>query len=57
MDSRVGDQIGLELGQIHIQRPVESQRGGDGGDDLRDQPIQIRIGWPEIGEFKELALP
>ena len=27
MDSRVRDQIRLELGQIHVQGAVESQRG------------------------------
>lgn len=29
MDARIWDEIGLELVQINVQRPVESKRGGD----------------------------
>ena len=34
----VGDQVGLELGQVHVEGAVEPQRGCDGGHDLPDQP-------------------
>ena len=26
---------------MHIERPVEAKRGGDGGDDLGDQPVEV----------------
>ena len=29
VDSRVGDQIGLELSQVHVEGPVESEGGGN----------------------------
>jgi len=34
MNAWVGHQIGLELGQIHIQGAIEAQRGRNGGNDL-----------------------
>jgi len=37
------DQVGLELVQIDVQRSVESQRSGDGGDNLSDQPVQVGV--------------
>ena len=30
VDPGVGDQVGLELGQIHFESSVKSERGGDG---------------------------
>jgi hypothetical protein len=33
MDTRVGDQVGLELVQVDVEGSVESERGGDGRDD------------------------
>ena len=33
VDTRVGDQVGLELVQVDVEGTVESQGGGDGGDD------------------------
>jgi len=41
----VWDQVGLELGKIDVQGTIESERGGDGGDDLTDQPVQVGVGW------------
>lgn len=35
------DKIGLELVQIDVQGTIETQRSGDGGDDLGDQPVQV----------------
>ena len=46
MNSWVWHQICLELIQIHVEGTVESKRCGDGGNDLADQSIQIRISWP-----------
>ena len=46
MDPWVGDQVGLELGHIHIQCSIESQGGSQGRDHLRDQSVQVGVGWP-----------
>merc|ERR1719228_478339 len=46
VDPGVGNQVGLELVQIHVQRAVKPQGGGDGGDDLADQPVQVGVAWP-----------
>merc|ERR1719209_2545170 len=46
VDPGVGNQVGLELVQVHVQRAVKPQGGGDGGDDLADQPIQVGVAWP-----------
>ena len=35
VNTRVGDQVGLELVQIDVEGAIESERGGDGGDDWR----------------------
>ena len=45
VDARVRHQIGLELGEIDVERAVESQRGGDRGHDLTDQSVQVGVGW------------
>lgn len=41
MDTRVGYQVGLELVQIDVQSPVESEGGSDGADNLGDQAVQV----------------
>jgi len=41
VDARVGHQVCLELGQLHIERTVEVQRGGDGGDNLADEAVEV----------------
>ena len=46
MDARVRDQVGLELGQIDVEGSVEAQGGGDGGHDLADEPVQVRVRRP-----------
>ena len=43
MNARKRDEIGLKFVQIDVQRALETQRGGDGRDDLRDQTIQIGV--------------
>ena len=45
MDTGVGHQVGLELGQVDIQGTIEPQRGGDGADDLSDQTVKVGVGW------------
>ena len=44
VDTGVGHQVGLELRQIHVQGAVEAQWGGDGGDDLADQTVEVGVG-------------
>uniref|UniRef100_A0AAG5DK92 Secreted protein n=1 Tax=Anopheles atroparvus TaxID=41427 RepID=A0AAG5DK92_ANOAO len=46
VDARVRHQVGLELGQVHVERTVEAQRGRNGRHDLPDQPVQVGVGWP-----------
>ncbi|RUS82404.1 hypothetical protein EGW08_009856, partial [Elysia chlorotica] len=41
MDSWVRHQVGLELGEIHIQRAIES--GRDGGHNLADESVQVGV--------------
>merc|ERR1711935_1301771 len=44
VDARVGHQVGLELGDVHVQGTVETERRGEGGDDLSDQPVEVGVG-------------
>merc|ERR1719476_908455 len=46
VDPGVGHQVGLELSEIHIEGSVKPERGGDGGDNLTDQAVQVGVGWP-----------
>jgi len=43
MDSWIWYQIGLEFGDIDVQGSIESQRGGQRGDDLSDESVQVGI--------------
>lgn len=43
MDTRVRDQVGLELVQVDVQGTVKAQTGGDGADNLSDQAVQVLI--------------
>jgi hypothetical protein len=42
-DSR--DQVGLEFVEVDVERTVESQRCGDRGDNVSDQPVEVLVGW------------
>lgn len=44
VDARVRDQVGLELGNIHVQGTIETERSGQRGDDLSDQSVKIGVG-------------
>jgi len=44
MDTWVGHQVGLELSQIDVEGPIEPEGGGDGGNDLSNQPVQVGVG-------------
>ena len=41
----VGHQVGLELSQINVQSTVKSERSGDGGNNLSDEPVEVGVGW------------
>ena len=36
----------MELSQVHVEGPIEPQGGGDGGDDLADEPVQVGVRGP-----------
>ena len=44
MDSGVGDEVGLELGDINVEGTIESEGGSQGRDDLGDQSVQVGVG-------------
>jgi hypothetical protein len=43
VDTRIRDQVGLELGNIHIQGTIESKGGSEGTNDLGNQTIQVGV--------------
>ena len=45
MDTRIGDQVGLEFSQIDVQSAVEAKRSRNGRDDLTDQAVQVGVSW------------
>jgi hypothetical protein len=46
VNPRIGDQIRLELRQIHVQRSVKPQRGRNRGHNLPDQAVEVGVGGP-----------
>merc|ERR1719262_587848 len=44
VDTRVGHQVGLELGDVHVQGAIETQGGSQRGRDLRDDAVQVGVG-------------
>ena len=44
VDTRVGDEVGLELVQVDVQGTVETQRRGDGADDLSYESVKVLVG-------------
>ena len=45
MDAGVGDQVGLELGQINVESTLKTEGGSDGGNNLADEAIEVNVGW------------
>jgi hypothetical protein len=43
VDTGVGDQVGLELVEINVERAVETERGSDGRDNLSDQAVEVLV--------------
>ena len=44
VDTRVRHQVGLELGQIHVQGSIEAKGGSDGRDNLADEAVEVGVG-------------
>jgi len=44
VDTGVGDQVGLELGDIDVKGTIETEGGGQGGDNLSDESVQVGVG-------------
>jgi hypothetical protein len=51
VDAMIGQQVGLELGQINFEGSVEPHRDGDGGDHLGDQSVEVTEGGPFDGQI------
>ena len=45
VDSWVGHQVGLELGQVDVEGAVEAEGGSDGTDNLANESVQVGVGW------------
>jgi len=45
MDSWIWDQVSLELSDIDVKGTIESEGGGQGGDDLSDESVEVGVGW------------
>ena len=43
VDARVRHQVGLELGDVDVERAVEAERRGERRDDLRDQAVEVGV--------------
>merc|ERR1719263_1050473 len=42
----VRHQVGLELGDVDVERTIETQGGCERGDDLRQETVQVGVCWP-----------
>jgi len=45
MDSWVWHQVGLELSDIDVEGTIESEGGGERGDNLSNESVQVGVGW------------
>merc|ERR1719335_1926974 len=43
VDARVRHEVGLELGDVHVERTVEAERRGERGDHLAGETVQVRV--------------
>merc|ERR1719436_535945 len=43
VDTRVGHQVGLELGDVHVEGAIETQGRSQRGRDLRDDAVQVGV--------------
>ena len=44
VDAGVGDEVGLELVEVHVEAAGEAEGGGDAADDLRDGGVEVGVG-------------
>ena len=44
VDTRVGNQVSLELIQVNIESSVKPEAGRDGGEYLCDEPVEVGVG-------------
>ena len=44
MNTRVGDEVGLEFGDIDVQSTVESEGSSEGRNDLSDKSVKVGVG-------------
>mmetsp|Transcript_985 Transcript_985/g.4183 ORF Transcript_985/g.4183 Transcript_985/m.4183 type:complete len:495 (-) Transcript_985:76-1560(-) len=44
VDARVGHQVGLELGDVDVERTVEAEGRGEGRDHLADEAVEVGVG-------------
>merc|ERR1719272_561788 len=44
MDSGVGDEVSLEFSDIDVKGTIESERGGEGRDNLGNESVQVGVG-------------
>ena len=45
MNSWVWHEVGLEFSDIDVKGTIESEGGGQGGDNLGDESVQVGVGW------------
>ena len=43
VNARIGNQVGLELGQVDVESAVEAEGSRDGRHNLADHSVQIRV--------------
>mmetsp|Transcript_56617 Transcript_56617/g.100036 ORF Transcript_56617/g.100036 Transcript_56617/m.100036 type:complete len:463 (-) Transcript_56617:29-1417(-) len=46
VDARVRHQVGLELGDVDVERAIEAERRGERRDDLRDEAVEVGVRRP-----------
>jgi hypothetical protein len=44
VDTGVGDEVGLELGDVNVEGTIEPEGGGEGRDDLGDETVEVGVG-------------
>ena len=43
VDAGIWHQVGLELGDVHVQGTIKAKRGGEGRDHLCDQSVEVGV--------------
>ena len=44
VDTRIGNKIGLELVEVHVESSVEPEASRDRRDDLCNEPVEVGVG-------------